>query len=270
MNHHHHWRYAPAPQNAWLLLDTLSTPGLAEQFKRRFDDSYVGDELFAHTQLHPLRDQGPLLIRMAPGSPLSQAFPQESEDWPGLIIVCAAPKQQLLAHLRRMLTVRFSEHLISVLTYYNVQTASYFFDGMDALELSLWMGPMESLTWYGGPWGDKVDDSQGRQFVINPKLNVPVLTVEPTLSLRQQNKLQQCLLERHAYQWNDAAGNHYRETLRHVHEGLGLGFNISAVLDEWLALRAMHPSNSVPSVLYGDTQRARLETLAHYWQGRRS
>ncbi|WP_297843629.1 DUF4123 domain-containing protein [Pseudomonas sp.] len=261
------WRYAPAPHNGWLLLDTLSMPGLVEQFKRRFNDSYAGDELFAHTPLHKVRGQGPLLIRMAPGSPLSQAFPQESEDWPGLIIVCSAPKQQLLAHLRRMLTVRFGEHHKSLLTYYNVQTASYFFDSMDAQELSIWLGPIESLTWYGGPWGDKVDDTQGRQFVVNPNLEVPALTDEPLLSPRQQNKLQQCLLEHHAYTWSYANGSDYRETLHHVHEGLRLGFNISAVLDKWLALRAKFPSAAVPSDLSGDTQQARFKALTNYWQG---
>lgn len=258
--------FPPMPDNVWLLLDTPSVPGLANRFKKRFGDSSTWTELLAGTDLHLIREQGPLLVYMTPGSPFCHVFPGEAKDWPGLFIVCSGPKEQLLAHLRRMLTVRFSDHYKSLITYYNVQTASYFFDAMDAQELSRWLGPIDSITWFGGTWADKVDDYQGKQFVVNPKLDVTPLAIEPELSLKQEKKLQQCLMERHAYCWSRATCSHYRSTLRHLQEGLRHGFNDSAILDEWLALRSRFPSASFPANLSGDNQRARFDKLSNYWQ----
>ncbi|MEB0041644.1 MULTISPECIES: DUF4123 domain-containing protein [unclassified Pseudomonas] len=254
-------------EEGWLLLDTPGVPGLAERFKQQFGDSHVWDELLADTELHLIRDQGPLLIQLPLGDPLNNVLAQASAPWPGLRIVCAAPKRQLLEHLRRMLTVRFGRHYKSLLTYYNVQTASYFFDAMDPLELSRWLGPIESLTWYGGPWAAKVEDTQGRKSVINPTLSVTPLTVEPELSVRQENNLRQCLLERHAYVWSRATGSNYRTTLDHIHEGLRHGFYDSTVLDNWLTLRARFPSASVPPTLPGDNPQQRFANLANYWLG---
>lgn len=264
------WRYAAAPQNGWFLLDTMCRPDIVKQFKEHFEEFYPWDQLFADTPLHEICEQGPLLVRMSAGSPLSQAMPYQWRVWPGLVIICSASKQQLLAHLRRMLTVQYGEHYSCVLTYYNVQTASYFFDAMDAEELSTWLGPIESLTWYGGPWADKVDGTQGRQFVINPRLEVPPLAANPQLSQKQKSKLQQCLLERLAYTRSCAAGTDYRQTLHHVHEGLSLEFTNNTVLDHWLVLRGLFPLDAIPAHLSGASQQARLETLTNYWQSGRS
>lgn len=255
------------PQHDWLLLDTPGVPGLADRFKQQFGDSHGWDELLADTDLHVIRDQGPLLVHLPLGDPLNNVLPQETAPWPGLRIVCAAPKQQLLDHLRRMLTVRFGGHYKSLLTYYNVQTASYFFDEMDALELSRWLGPIESLMWYGGPWVTKVEDTQGVQSVINPALDVTPLTIEPELGLKQEKKLQQCLIERHAYVWSRATGSNYRKALDHIHEGLRHGFCDSAVLDNWLTLRARFASAAVPPILPGDNPHQRFANLANYWLG---
>jgi len=260
-------RFPPLPDNIWLLLDTPSVPGMAAEFKNRFADSSAWDELLANTDMHLIRDQGPMLVHMTPCNPFSLTCSHELHDWPGLWIVCSATRQELLAHLRRMLIVRFSDHYKSLLSYYNVQTASYFFDAMDPRELSRWLGPIESITWFGGPWSDKVDNTEGRQFVINPRLDVSPLTDEPELSPTQEKKLQQCLLERHAYFWSRTKGSNYRRTLSHLHEGLHLGFNDTTLLDEWLALRARFPSALVPSNLPGDSQQARFKNLAGYWQG---
>lgn len=260
----------PCSQSGWLLLDTLGMPGVIERFKQRFENGYPWSELFAETELQQLRGQGPLLLRMSPGSPLSAVLQQEPAQWPGLHIVCSVPKQQLLDHLRRMLIVRFGGHYKSLLAYYSVQTASYFFDATDAHELSRWMGPIHSLTWYGGSWSDKAEGIQGRQFVINPALEAAALTVEPALSQKQEAKLQQCLIERHAYFASRGDLGDFQRTLEHVHEGLNHGFNNTVVLDLWLALRARFPKASVPSSLRGSTQQMRFEHLSNYWQSGRS
>lgn len=262
-------RFHSLPENIWLLLDTPSVPGMAAEFKKRFADSSAWDELLANTDMHLIRDQGPLLVHITPYHPFSLTCSYELHDWPGLWITCSATRQELLAHLRRMLIVRFSDHYKSLLSYYNVQTASYFFEAMDPWELSRWMGPIESITWFGGPWADKVDGTEGRQFVVNPRLDVSPLPNQPELSRQQEKKLQQCLLERHAYFWSRARGHSYRRTLSHLHEGRRLGFSDATLLDQWLALRAKFPSAPVPVSLPGDDQQARFDSLANYWQRRR-
>ncbi|MDB5979589.1 MAG: hypothetical protein JWQ69_604 [Pseudomonas sp.] len=255
-----------APDNMWLLLDTPSDPALIDDVKEAFPDTHC-DELFADTELDCIRAEGPLLMRLNADEQLVLMSDGQINAWPGLFIACPASREVLLAHLRRMLIVRFSDQHKSLLTYYNVQTASYFFDAMDADELSRWMGPAESITWFGGPWADKVDGSQGRQYVVNPKRMVSPLIDEPWLSARQEKKLQQCFLERHAFYWSRTFGHDYRRTLHHLREGLSHGFNDGAILDQWLTLRARFPSASVPPHLQGDSQRERFDSLTNYWQG---
>lgn len=257
------------PDNMWLLLDVPSDLGMVGDFKAIFPRT-VCYELFENTELHAIREQGPLLLPLGDEGDFNLITGAQTGDWPGLFIICPAPGEELLAHLRRMLIVRFSDQHKSLLTYYNVQTASYFFDAMDAEDLSRWMGPAESITWFGGPWGDKVDNTQGRQYVVNPRRAVSPLPDEPWLSPWQEKKLQQCFVERHAYYWSRTFGHTYRRTLRHLHEGLSYGFNDSTILDEWLTLRARFPSASVPASLPGGSQQARFENLTNYWKGRRS
>jgi hypothetical protein len=72
--------------------------------------------------------------------------------WHGLLLMSDASASTLLAHLRRMLTVSFGLHHRTLLSFYNPQTASYFFDACDARELSRWLGPISQLRWFGGTW----------------------------------------------------------------------------------------------------------------------
>jgi hypothetical protein len=252
--------------NMWLLLDVPSDLSLVDDVKEAFPDT-LRAPLFADTEMDCIREQGPLLMRLCADEQVVLMSEGQISAWPGLFIVSPAPRETLLAHLRRMLIVRFSDQHKSLLTYYNVQTASYFFDAMDADDLSRWLGPAESISWFGGPWSDKVDGTQGRQFVVNPRRAVSPLTDEPWLTERQEQKLQQCFLERHAFYWSRSAGHDYRRTLHHLREGLSYGFNDSVILDQWLSLRARFPSASVPRRLPGDSQRERFENLVNYWQG---
>lgn len=255
--------------NQWLLLDTLSVPGLASQLKNRFARTRWY-ELLADTEMHLIRKQGPLLVYLNPDDHFRLVCQKDTAEWPGLTIFCSAPREELLAHLRRMLTVRFSDHYKSLLTYYNVQTATYFFGSMDVQTLSRWLGPIDTISWCGGTWADKADDYEDQLYLNNPKLDVPPLTDEPLLGLQQEKKLQQCFLERHAYFWSRTTGNNYRRALRHLQEGLRHGFNDPAILDEWLALRARFPTASLPLNLTEGGQQARFDTVRNYWEGGRS
>lgn len=97
------------PDNQWLLLDTPSVPGLASQLKNRFARTRCY-ELLADTEMHLIRKQGPLLVYLSPDDPFSFVCQKEAAEWPGLTIFCSASTDELLAHLRRMLIVRFSDH----------------------------------------------------------------------------------------------------------------------------------------------------------------
>ncbi|SEL01000.1 protein of unknown function [Pseudomonas agarici] len=252
------------PSTLWLLLDIPSSAGLVAVLQERYAN-YESHLLFEGTPLHGVRDWGPRLVRLAPDCPLaklSQAWPRQ---WAGLFLLSRAPVAALLAHLRQMLLVRFDADREGVISYYNPQTASYFFDGVDARELSRWLGPIILLYWHGGTWADKAVGSLGWLQLINPCLEGPALSHRRGLSAMQQRRLRACLLERHAYQWSCASGHDYDRTWGHLQEGIAQGFRDSETLDDWLGLRAQYPAASVPSGLQGDTPSERLANLRVTW-----
>jgi hypothetical protein len=156
----------------------------------------------------------------------------------------------LLGHLQRMLTCRFGLHHRALLSYYNRQTASYFFDACDAAELSRWLGPIRQLRWFGGTWADRAIGSQGWQQLRNPGLAVEPLSIEESLTRRQRERLQTCLLEQHIWRWSQSLGTDYATMSSHVQQGLALGFSERTVLDGWLWLRLQHP-RAVPGAAAG-------------------
>lgn len=249
----------------WLLLDVPGAPDasatLGESFAqaRRF-------RLFEGTEWHALRDDGPALIDLSTCPALADLCYRERQTWRGLLLVSEASSASMLAHLRRMLTVTFGLHHRALLSYYNPNTASYFFDACDALELSRWLGPIDQLHWYGGTWADRAIGSEGWQQLLNPRLAVSPLAVEEDLTPRQREKLQTCLLEQHAWRWSRATGTDYTHLWSHVQEGLVLGFSERPVLDGWLWLRLQYPRACVGPSLPGLTQQERLDNLRQRWQ----
>ncbi|MNE34096.1 hypothetical protein D3C80_1278040 [compost metagenome] len=165
-----------------------------------------------------------------------------------------------------MLTVTFGLHYKGLLSYYNPYTASYFFDGCDARDLSRWLGPIDKLYWYGGTWADRALGCLGWQQLSRPPLSVSELAIEDNLSLRQQGQLQACMLERHAWCWSQTTGHDYGLIWSCVQEGLEQGFSDRAVLDGWLRLRLQYPSVALDAPLPGRTQQERLDSLRNRWQ----
>lgn len=255
----------PGPTPQWLLLDVPGSPQSALNLQQQFAE-LPRVALFEGTDLHAILASGPLLVELNPHSPLCVACRYEPQAWPGLLLVSPAPQAQLLAHLQRMLTVTFGLHYKGLLSYYNPQTASYFFDMDDAGELSRWLGPIDQLYWYGGTWADQATGSQGWQHLVNPRLAVGALAIEDNLSLRQQARLQACLLERHAWHWSRSTGRDYDLIWRYLQEGLEWGLSDNRVLDGWLRLRLQYPSARVPSDWPGHTQQERLDHLRNLWQ----
>ncbi|WP_338526347.1 DUF4123 domain-containing protein [Pseudomonas batumici] len=248
----------------WLLLDVPGAPGVVEALQERYAH-YLAYNLFDGTPFRGLGEVAPRLLQLAEDCPLSRLCQANPGLWPGLFLRSRAPLSALLAHLRQILLVRFDEQEQGLLSYYNPQTASYFFDSADPGELSGWLGPISCLYWHGGTWADKAIGSVGWQQLINPGLEVPVLGALPALSCRQQRRLQTCLLERHAYQWSRCSGHEYDRTWCHVQEGIAQGFREYGVLDGWLHLRAEYPVAPIPTSLLGDSPVERLENLRRTW-----
>lgn len=249
----------------WLLLDSVET-SLALRTLRQ---GFAGVQcfwLFDETEFQSARDLGPLLVRLQGCPALSALCLRDPQTWRGLLLQSPAPVDELLVHLRRMLTVSFGINHRALLGYYNRQTASYFFDACDARELSRWLGPIQQLQWFGGTWADRAIGSEGWQHLRNPRLAVAPLGIEESLSRRQRERLQSCLLEQHAYRWSQSMKVDYPQVWRHARQGLTLGFTDRSVLDDWLWLRLQHPREVLPPLPEGLTQRERLEHVRRHWQ----
>ncbi len=232
----------------WLLLDVPGAPHTSAMLQKKFKQAYRF-KLFENTELHALRDEGPALIDL--------------RSCPGLAELC-------FRHLQRMLTVTVGLHHRALLSYYNPNTASYFFDACDAIELSRWLGPIKQLQWFGGTWADRAIGSQGWQQLVNPGLMVEPLVVEADLSQRQREKLQTCLLEHHVWLWSQSTEVDYNSLWHHLQEGLALGFCERPALDGWLWLRLQYPHGSLRQPLSGGTQQERLDNLRIRWHNDQS
>lgn len=249
----------------WLLLDVPGAPEAGALLQQTFAQARRF-WLFEGTEWHALRARGPALIDLRTCPALAEACYGQVQVWRGLLVVSEASSSELLAHLRRMLTVTLGLHHRALLSYYNPNTASYFFDACDALELSRWLGPISQLHWFGGTWADRAIGSQGWQQLLNPELVVSPLAVEESLSPRQREKLQTCLLEQHAWHWSQSTGTDYQRLWSHVQEGLALGFSERPVLDGWLWLRLQYPRALLVPPVSGVTQQERLDGLRQRWQ----
>ena len=255
----------PDAMPQWLLLDVPGAPQAAASLQHRFAHARRFC-LFEDTEWNALYEQGPALVDLRTCPALAAECLRDTRHWRGLLLVSEASESTLLGHLRRMLTVSVGLHHRALLSYYNPFTASYFFDGCDAGELSRWLGPISQLRWFGGTWADRAIGSQGWQQLHNPGLAVRPLSEEENLSPLQREKLQTCLLEQHAWHWSQSTGTDFTRLWSHLQEGLALGFSERAVLDGWLWLRLQYPNATPTQPLAGRTQQERLDSLRNRWQ----
>lgn len=253
----------------WLLLDIPEAIEASATLKQALAHAHQF-RLFEGTEWHALREAGPTLVDLRTSPALADVCYGEKQAWRGLLVVCEASSAILLEHLRRMLTVTLGLHHRALLSYYNPNTASYFFDGCDALELSRWLGPIDQLHWHGGTWADRAIGSEGWQQLLNPRLATRPLAVEEDLSPRQREKLQTCLLEQHTWRWSQSTGTDYSHVWSYVQEGLVLGFSERPVLDGWLWLRLQYPDALPVPLMSGMTQQERLDSLRQRWQNDQS
>ncbi|POA45214.1 hypothetical protein C1893_24135 [Pseudomonas sp. MPR-ANC1] len=253
------------PMAQWLLLDSPDAARALSVLRQAFP-GIRRFWLFEGTEFEPVSEHGPVLVDLCDSSALSALCHSDPDTWRGLLLSSDAPAQVLLSHLQRMLTVSFGLNHRALLSYYNRQTASYFFDACDAGELSRWLGPIRQLRWFGGTWADRAIGSQGWQQLRNPGLVVEPLNIEESLTRRQREHLQTCLLEQHIWRWCQSLGTDYITMASHVQQGLALGFSDRTVLDGWLWLRLLHPRAVLMPPPEGLTQQERLEHVRRQWR----
>ncbi|MBK5532805.1 DUF4123 domain-containing protein [Pseudomonas sp. TH08] len=253
------------PMAQWLLLDGPDAARALTILRQAFP-GIRRFWLFEGTEFEPVSEHGPLLVELCDSLALAALCHSDPDTWRGLLLGSEASAPALLSHLQRMLTVSFGLNHRALLSYYNRQTASYFFDACDARELSRWLGPISQLRWYGGTWADRAIGSQGWQQLRNPGLAVAPLAVEENLTGRQRERLQTCLLEQHIWRWCQSFGTEYAALSSHVQQGLALGFSDRHVLDDWLWLRLLHPWAVLVPPPVGLTQQAGLEHVRRQWQ----
>lgn len=256
---------APGQNAQWLLLDVADSPQALIVLQRGFS-SVPRLRLFDGTEFEPLSELGPMLIDLRDCPGLSALCHTDPQTWRGLLLGCAAPAEHLRNHLQRMLTVSVGLNHRALLNYYNRQVASYFFDACDARQLSRWLGPVGWVRWFGGTWADRANGSQGWQQLRNPRLEFESLGIEESLTRRQRERLQSCLLDQHLWRWSRSVGTDYTSLSSHLQQGQALGFSERAVLDDWLWLRLQHPRAVLVQPPSGLSQSQRLEFLRHYWQ----
>ncbi|WP_426206061.1 DUF4123 domain-containing protein [Pseudomonas sp. TWP3-1] len=256
---------APGQNAQWLMLDVADSPRALPMLQRGFNH-VPRLRLFDGTEFEPLGERGPLLIDLRACPALSALCHSDPQTWHGLLLGSAAPAEQLRSHLQRMLTVSVGLNHRALLNYYNRQVASYFFDACDARQLSRWLGPLGWVRWFGGTWADRANGSQGWQQLRNPQLQVESLGIEESLTRRQRERLQSCLLDQHLWRWSRSVGTDYTSLSSHLQQGQALGFSERAVLDDWLWLRLQHPRALLVQPPSGLSQAQRLEYLRQHWQ----
>ncbi|MHA3738019.1 DUF4123 domain-containing protein [Pseudomonas sp. Eth.TT006] len=254
-----------ARQANWLLLDTADAQQALATLRRGFAGVRC-TRLFDGTEFQAVSEHGPRLIDLHECPALLGLCHRDPQTWRGLLLTSQAGEPTLLKHLRRMLSVSFGLNHRALLGYYNRQTASYFFDACDAADLSRWLGPIEVLRWFGGTWADLGIGSQGWQQLRNPQWAVEPLGIDASLTRRQRERLQSCLLEQHIWRWSQSAATDYPTLAAHVQQGLALGFREKTLLDDWLWLRLQHPRAPLPPVPDGLSAAARLARLRQVWQ----
>lgn len=254
-----------ARQAQWLLLDGTD----AQQALTTLRQGFAGircTALFEGTEFQVISERGPLLVDLHECPALAALCQRDPHTWRGLLLTSDAAQPILLSHLRRMLTVSFGHHHRALLGYYNRQTASYFFDACDAVDLSRWLGPIHLLRWFGGTWADLAIGSQGWQQLRNPQRAVEPLGIDESLTHRQRERLQSCMLEQHIWRWCQSTATDYQTMAGHVQQGLALGFRERMLLDDWLWLRLQHPRAPLLPAPDGLSASARLEQLRRLWQ----
>lgn len=224
--------------------------------------------LFDDTELAACEEESPLLIAAQANPSLLTAMQNEPLTWPGLLLETSATAQDLLAHLRHILFIHFDQERRGVLRYSRPRTASYFFPCCDAETLTLWLGPIQRLSWYGGTWHEQADGQAAWWHVENQQASLWRPTPrahELHLSATQEQALQRQQGEHFLYQWWERQrGIDFQTAWHYLSAGLQSGFATAESLSAYLDLRHAQPHATPPDALPQGTDRERLDALARH------
>lgn len=249
----------------WLLLERTEHL-LSELY--RLGENPDPLRLFDGTELAACEEESPLLIDAQANPSLLAAMQSDPFAWPGLLLETPATAQDLLAHLRHILFVRFDQERRGVLRYSRPRTASYFFPACDGETLAIWLGPMQRLSWYGGTWHEHADAQLAWQHVENSQASLwrpTTNTHELHLSTTQEQALQRQQGEHFLYQWWERQRGIGFQTARdYLSAGIQAGFVTADSLSAYLDLRYANPHATPPDVLTPGTDQQRLDALARH------
>lgn len=248
----------------FFLLDTYNFTGSVNQLWKK--DSPKIYPLFATTLLDHYKEEGPTFITGNIEN-LLHTCQTQPENWPGLLITSSATEQALLTYLRSLLFVTYPPESKGVLTYYDRHTATYLFNYTEKEQLSYWLGPIESMKWYGGTWQQQANNRLSWQEISQTiPINSNTLSPYSPLTIRQQQGLTLARQEKYAYDWSQNHDQAYDAIYQHLQEAIQLDFDELNYLDQYLTLRAKHPHQLTPVQLTGSNTAQRLANLENFWR----
>ncbi|MEH6491696.1 DUF4123 domain-containing protein [Halopseudomonas sp.] len=247
----------------WLLLERTEHV-LPELYQLGEDPDPI--QLFDGTELEACSEQSPILIRAWKNPNLLAAVQREPADWAGLLLESASSVGDLLAHLRHILFVRFDAQRRGVLRYSNPRTASYFFPACDRETLSIWLGPIDRVSWYGGTWREKAEGAEDWHSVEHQLASVwrsSSTAGELHLNPQQESALQQQQGEHFLFQWwKQQPQVPFATAWTFLKEGMQAGFVSAESLTVYLNLRTTYPHATPPASIPIGSDKERLDNLA--------
>ncbi|TBU76687.1 hypothetical protein DNK06_15455 [Pseudomonas daroniae] len=251
--------------NRWLLLE--GTEHLLTDVYRMSENPdpsrlYDGTELAAYT------DESLLLFSVSANPSLLRAMQDDPETWPGLLITAGCKRDDLLTHLRYILLVRFETERKGVLRYSIPRTASYFFPACAAETHLTWLGPIQSLSWYGGTWQDSANGRAAWQTVENTSAAAwrPTTAIGTLfLDSGQEQALGRQQAESFLYQWWARQRiTPFDEARGYLDEGMAAGFFSADALTAYLNLRSAYAHLPPPAELCPGSDTERLHELEQH------
>lgn len=221
--------------------------------------------LFEGTTLGPYADQGPMLVSADANPAIAAAVNDIPADWPGLSIDSSHSLDELLKHLRQILFIGFDGQRKGVLRYSNPRTASYFFPACTVDDLPTWLGPIQTLAWYGATWRISASEQARWYRAENLQAEQWQPTTEPLLlhlSDEQSQALRCQQTERFLFQWwEQQSALSFPQAWDYLKEGMASDFVSADSLSAYLDLRSAHPNARQPSSLPQGSDEYRLSHL---------
>lgn len=107
--------------------------------------------LFLETPYADFLKRSPVVLRVSDAiGDVLQAFSQDPRKGisPGIVVASQAPEGEVLAHLRRCLSVAFYSDRKGMLRYYHPDVAAVLFAAPEHVSQA-WFGPIERWIWHG-------------------------------------------------------------------------------------------------------------------------